>query len=126
MRRILSILFTLVLSLGPAAASVPAQALASGWTGKVDESKIAACCRRNGVHHCTMPSGETALSASGGCPNIPQPLATAVVPVAALPSTGTSFLPLASVRSVLQSQAECNRFSDRHAHPKRGPPSENA
>ena len=64
MRRILSILLLLVLGLGPEA---PATALASGlisgpasaWSGKVDESRLPACCRRNGKHHCAMSAGES-------------------------------------------------------------------
>ncbi len=91
MRRLLSILLLLGLILGPALEAIPAQALAwshgsaqrsalrSGWTGKLDESTIPLCCRRNGKHHCTMavPAGETVLTSSECCPCFPHSIAAA-------------------------------------------------
>lgn len=83
MRRLLSILLLLGLALGPAFEAIPAHALASGWTGKVDESAIPLCCRKNGKHHCTMaaPAGEinrTVLASSEHCPCCPQGAAATV------------------------------------------------
>jgi hypothetical protein len=128
MRRILSILFTLVLTLGPVMAAVPAQALASGWTGKIIESRIPACCRKNGKHHCAMPDGagstETSVSAPSCCPNFPATLASATVTFAAIPSTGAASLALSAQRRPTQARIEIARASDRRVQPKRGPPSQ--
>lgn len=70
MRRLLSILLLLGLIAGPAFEAIPAHALASGWTGRIDESAVPACCRRNGRHHCTMaaPERQTTVSSSECCP----------------------------------------------------------
>src|ERR1035441_8152424 len=83
----------LVLGLGPALASVPTVAVVSGWisgwTGKADESRLPACCRRNGAHHCAMSeassghSHETFVTAPNTCPNMPRTLAATAPPIAA-------------------------------------------
>lgn len=135
MRRLLSILFTLVLGLGQAMAAVPAHPIASGWTGKVDESHIPACCRKNGKHHCTMPDGAkdgagaadapvTSISATGCCSNFPSDLAPATDPVAAIPSTAAAALKLSAERRITHRRIETARSSDRRIQPQRGPPSE--
>ncbi len=124
-------------------AAVPAHALASGWTGKVDESKLPACCRRHGLHHCNMHPGnsahevsrqpvhdsaqepaQTTLSSTGTCPAIPQAAASTTAPFAALAAprlaehafSEESVLPAARLATLLA--------SDRRTQPKRGPPSE--
>ena len=128
MRRILSMAVMLVLSLGPMLAAVPALALASGWTGKIDQSRIPACCRRNGTHHCTMAQDaqasphESAVSAPGCCPCLPPALASATTPFAGLPSSGASSLALSAERSSSQARIETARASDRRVQPLRGPP----
>ncbi len=111
-------------------AAVPAQALASGWTGKVIESRLPACCRKNGKHHCAMgdePSAhatETSVSAPACCPNLPSPLASATETFAAIPSSGATSLALSAERRATQARIEIARASDRRVHPKRGPPSQ--
>jgi len=131
MRRFLSILFTLVLGLGQAIASVPAHAIASGWTGKVYEIQLPACCRKNGKHHCAMPEGapsagtpQTSVSAPACCPLFPAAVASATAPVAAMPSTGAASLTFSAERHTTQRRIEIARASDRRVQPKRGPPSE--
>ena len=117
-------------------AAVPAHPIASGWTGKVDESHIPACCRKNGKHHCTMPDGATdgttsadappvnSVSATGCCTGFPSDLASATAPVAAIPSTGAATLTLSAQRRITQRRIETARSSDRRIQPQRGPPSE--
>src|ERR1700744_428938 len=113
MRRFLSILLLLCLGLGPGtdllSASTLATALRSGWTGKVDESRLPACCRRNGKHHCVMSSqqastsdGETTISANDCCPCVPLTLAsTAPITPALLTSASTAIHSLAETPSPL-------------------------
>src|SRR5450759_2465885 len=69
MRRSLSILLVVLFWLAPLAALLPGS----------DEARLPACCRRHGVHHCTM-SADTAgaatdtghhLSAPSRCPRYP-------------------------------------------------------
>ena len=111
-------------------AAVPAQALASGWTGKVIESRLPACCRKNGKHHCAMPedapsahAAETSVSAPACCPSFPSALASATETFAALPSTGAASLTFSAERSATQARIEIARASDRRVQPLRGPPS---
>lgn len=122
MRRILSIWLLLVLGLGPAIASIPAAAFASV------ESRLPACCRRSGQHHCAMAGtlpqagSETTIAANDPCPFAPQSLASTAPAFAAfLQPASQSFLP-ASERRAPQGVAHAARQSDRRSQPKRGPP----
>jgi hypothetical protein len=130
MRRILSILVLLVLGLEPA---IPAAALISGWSGKVDESRLPACCRRNGKHHCAMGSeasqarvagaaDETAISAKDSCPFAPRTLASTSPSVVALLHSATSSTFDASELRAPRGIPTIARMSDRRSQPKRGPP----
>ncbi len=84
MRRALSILLVLFFGLGPLATALQAS----------DDSRLPACCRRNGAHHCAMAdaalarvaqaAGLPAFSAPTHCPLYPRGLATAVAPVHAM------------------------------------------
>jgi hypothetical protein len=130
MRRILSILLLLVLGLGPAGtADALAPGLRSGWTGKVDESRVPACCRRNGKHHCSMSaeqfadlSGETTVAARESCPCMPQTLASTAPPLSAL-ATGTpaaiDFPAQFHAPHALISVVHTSNYRD---WPRRGPP----
>jgi hypothetical protein len=135
MRRILSILMLLVLGLGPV---VPVSAMAtgltptvaSGWTGKVDESRLPACCRRNGKHHCAMSGGITTADASGittigaadSCPFAPTMVAVSVVSFAALLSGGPNTSAAVCLLSVMLVVTMIGLFSYRRHWPQRGPP----
>jgi len=136
MRRLLSILLLLGLVLGPAFEAIPAQALASGiagqrsgWTGKVDESTIPLCCRRNGKHHCTMAepatqSRETVLTSSECCPCYPHSIA-ATAPSSGFAIAAQAFQPAQTgEKSAIRAIELAARLStlDR-LHAQRGPPS---
>ena len=130
MRRILSILLLLALGLGPA---VPAGALASslrsGWTGKVDESRIPACCRRNGKHHCSMSaeqfaglSGETTVAATSTCPCIPRALASTAPQLSALTQAAPTTFYLRAKFQTQWALDSAPHMSNRRDWPRRGPP----
>jgi len=82
MRRALCFWLILLLWLGPLAAYLPASA----------ESRLPACCRRHGVHRCTMSATRDrrasgalpALGAPSHCPQFPGLTATFPAPVKAL------------------------------------------
>jgi hypothetical protein len=125
MRRILSILVALVLGLGPGIAALPANALISGWTGKADESRLPACCRRNGKHHCAMPDtaeNQAALSSGDSCPCMPHTLASTTGSATALLTAATSSLDFPAELRTMHGSTNAEHRSDRHNWPKRGPP----
>ncbi len=129
-RRLLSIVLLAIFGLGPAISAIPAAALASGWSGKVDESRVPACCRRNGKHHCALsggmeqPSseGETAFAANDTCPFAPQSMAVTAPTMAAVlhPSLGAA--QLESELCVLLAAVTFVLLASRRSQPKRGPP----
>jgi hypothetical protein len=124
------------LGLGPALAAVPANALAagllsgrsgprSGWTGKVDESSLPACCRRNGRHHCVitaLENGETSISAPDCCPCLPHALVSTAPVSAALLAVAAGAPSYPAERIAVHSSTDGALTSDRRSWPKRGPP----
>jgi len=132
MRRILSILLAIGLGLGPALAAVPANALAagllsgrSGWTGKVDESSLPECCRRNGRHHCVMTAlehGESSIAAPDCCPCLPHALVSTAPVSIALPAVATGAPAYPAERLAMHSSMDSLLTSDWRSWPKRGPP----
>jgi hypothetical protein len=131
MRRLLSILLLAILGLGPATSAIPA--LASGvlsWTGKIDESRLPACCRRGGKHHCALAggteqassSGETTVAANDTCPFAPQMMAATATPVAAVVTPAFHPTLLASELCVLLAAVTLAVLASRRSQPKRGPP----
>lgn len=135
MRRILSILVLLALALEPAiSAGALISGLAPGWSGKVDESHLPACCRRNGKHHCAMGSeeasraqvagavDETAISSKDSCPFAPRTLASTSPSVVALVHSIASSKIDASEPRASHSIPVAVCVSDRRSQPKRGPP----
>jgi len=71
MRRVFPILLILVFSLGPLLPTL----------GASEDTRLPACCRRHGAHHCAMPSrvadmmskaGKPAFTAPASCPAFPR------------------------------------------------------
>jgi hypothetical protein len=113
MRRGFSIFLILFFSLGPLAATLQAE----------DESRLPACCRRHGAHHCAMAamasqaaSGDKAIfTAPATCPYFPGyaagPISTTIALAASpaglpvvlaqgdLPSAGRTAVPAGQIRT---------------------------
>ncbi len=94
----------------------------------VPESKLPACCRRGGEHHCAMavgeaPSAETQIkSESPVCPFRSQD-GTVAFAVAYLPApSAILFASLESHPSVHEQTHAAGRVSQARCHQKRGPP----
>lgn len=117
MRRLLSLVLLAAFGL-PAVA--PALAL-----GQDTESSLPACCRRHGVHHCSMQRPPSSVPAfSERCPSFPQP-STAPSPLssfALLTSPNQMAVHQASLQIQQPSAALHSSLHD-FAHYKRGPPS---
>jgi hypothetical protein len=130
MRRILSILLLLALGLGPAgAADGLASGLRSGWTGKVDESRVPACCRRDGKHHCSMSaeqfadlSGETTVAARESCPCMPQALASTAPQLSALAKNTPAAIGFPAQFHAPRTVTSVAHSGDSRDWPRRGPP----
>ena len=122
MRRGLSLFLILFFGLGP---------LAAGLAGS-DESRLPACCRRHGAHHCAMPAGlrsrmaassEPLLAAPSTCPSFPAFASTCPAPAHALPASASSMpVLLARQHSPAASRAAA-RLSQIRTRAGRGPPS---
>ncbi len=126
MRRILSILLLLVLTAGPLGFATPADVVASGWTGVADESHLPACCKRYGVHHCAMHSGDaskgqTAVSSAISCPFVPGTVASTAPSAALASGAGQVATRMVELRAISGSERAARKCV-RHGWPKRGPP----
>src|ERR1035437_4665338 len=123
MRRFFSILMILLFGLGPLSATLPASA----------ESRLPACCRRHGTHHCAMSAkmaaGESQASSESDpvfttplhCPSFPATVAASTTPIHALvtPAAGLPVL-FAQTHSPSASAGatQMTQFGD---HTTRGP-----
>jgi|SRR5580658_6190901 hypothetical protein len=72
MRRILSIFFVLLFGLGPLSAALGAE----------EDTRIPACCRRHGTHHCAISMGgaTTTTEAASGRPIVKAPATCPLFP----------------------------------------------
>lgn len=124
MRRGLSILLVLSFSLGPLTAALRAD----------DDSRLPACCRRHGKHHCAMSedaaialaqeaSGSTPVfRAPSHCPYFPEYLARSMAPSQWLAATAISLAaPLSQALSHASITAAL-RLQPIRARAGRGPP----
>jgi hypothetical protein len=128
MRRALILLLALVLGLGPAMAAAPASAMELAWTALtgVDGSRLPACCRRNGTHHCMQMAGAAgkgaSVSASDSCPYSSQ------LPASAMSQSATLAAPEVGLRTDVQgceapASETINSSFGRRSWSPRGPPS---
>jgi len=124
MRRALAIILVVFFGLGPLTATLDAS----------DDSRLPACCRRHGAHHCEMSDGPAArmaeaasgtlvLAAPSHCPMYPSSDLATIAPGHALVSS-----PATSPFLVAQAQAPIADSSAAHMSPVRsqagrGPPS---
>jgi len=124
MRRAFAIVLSLLFCLGPLSGLLPGSS----------ESRLPACCRRHGSHHCAMSAGAMAIlskSAYGSAPSLVAPsrcpffpvrsavpasttLALAVPPAALLVHLAQTLVPPASRAAVLSNQVR--------THAGRAPP----
>jgi hypothetical protein len=125
MRRFVSIFMILLFWLGPLAAILPANA----------ESRLPACCRRLGAHHCAMsaewaakaaqasPGSSPVLTAPLHCSYFPGSIAVTTTPVHALAASSVDLpVQLATAHSPEASRAAA-RLSPIRTRASRGPPS---
>ena len=121
MRRIVVICLVLLYWLGPLMALVPASA----------ESRLPACCRRGGKHHCMMNMAERAaledghphwMAPASKCPCFPVQPKAAHTPLTLYQSIPASFISVAShPHGVVQSESK-RRISRDRSRSKRAPP----
>jgi hypothetical protein len=111
-RRILASLLVVLFSF-----SLLAPALVASDT----DSKLPACCRRDGKHHCTQATGSGFHAAR--CTNFPSVNAVPASQAAGLPGLSKSTLVTLVVQPVNSSRIEArSRISYSQAGQKRGPP----
>lgn len=122
MRRGFSLFLILLFSLGPLVATVQGE----------DESRLPACCRRNGAHHCAMTVAQTSLLALAAgqhilispntCPRFPGYAFTIASSVHALAVSPAGLPPLAvSLHSAKAARAAA-RVSLARTRSSRAPP----
>lgn len=122
MRRIIAILLLLVFGL-PLAAS--ALALTGG-----PESTLAACCRKNGVHHCAETMQPAAAPSSGihasaipqHCPSYPAAVTSAPHRDLTAPTTPATFATTTTLPAPSLASATRARLALDLSRPQRGPP----
>jgi len=121
MRRTLSVLLVLLFWLGPLTALLPAN----------HETRLPACCRRHGMHHCAMAAalmagislGSTpALTAPAHCPYFPEQVAVATAPVDALTVAAADLPVLLQLECISSTRLDAVRSIQLRAHVGRGPP----
>lgn len=109
MRRVVGVFLILLFWLGPLAAVLPANA----------ESRLPACCRRNGAHHCALSAashpysgGSPVFAHPSQCPSFPDSVIASRVSVPAMAASparlpvpfACSYRQVADLTGALQSQ----------------------
>jgi hypothetical protein len=122
MRRGLTFVLILLIWLGPLAGALAAD----------DDSRLPACCRRHGKHHCDMSEQDAlalAASASGAvlaaparCPSFPRYAATLVAPMHAMAAAPAGLPVLAEELSAHPASSQAMRPISILMHDGRGPP----
>ena len=121
MRRTLCMFLILSFWLGPLAAILPANS----------ESRLPACCRRHGAHHCAMSADMAAQVASGSapmltapshCPSYPGSVVPSTEPVQALAASPAGLPALLAEPRLPSASRAAGRLSQIRTHAGRGPP----
>lgn len=122
MRRTITLALLLILSL---------PMLSPLFGASADDSALPACCRRDGQHHCAMPSTQTS---SGGdthrfsslqarCPYFPSSVQSFLSHTDPPHLVAATFLPLSTGLALTIAETEAHyRISSERARHKRGPP----
>jgi hypothetical protein len=123
MRRVLSILLMACFALGPLTAALQAD----------DDSRLPACCRRHGAHHCVMSAADTgaamgakadpALSAPLQCPYYPRSVARSTATGVALVADRQHAAQTIEARRATAASQPMTLSASARAHSVRGPPS---
>ncbi len=125
MRRALSIFLALIFGLGPLAATFQVRA----------ESRLPACCRRHGAHHCTMdaeaainptlasPSSSPAFNSPVRCPYFPGNSVASATPVHALAASAEGLPTLLTQAHMPAAGRAAARLSQIRTRAGRAPPS---
>jgi hypothetical protein len=119
MRRVVGVFLILLFWLGPLAAVLPANA----------ESRLPACCRRNGAHHCALSAashpysgGSPVFADRSQCPSFPDSAAASTVSVHAM-AASPARLPAPLARSYgLVAELAGALLSQPRSRAGRGPP----
>jgi len=124
MRRVFSIFLILLYWLGPLAAILPADA----------ESRLPACCRHHGAHHCAISAEMAAkvAQASPGstpvlitplhCPCFPGSIAATTTPIHALAASLVNLPVLLATAHSPEASRAAARLSQIRTRAGRGPP----
>jgi len=125
MKRILSTLLILMFGLGPLAEALPARS----------ESRLPACCRRHGAHHCAMsaamasmadqatPNSTPVLTAPAHCPYYPGSMAASTTPAFAMVASAAAPPVLFAQDHLPATSDAAARQSQIRTRAGRGPPS---
>jgi hypothetical protein len=125
MRRGFSLFLILLITLGPLAATVQGD----------DDSRVPACCRRDGAHHCVMSeaaarliaeayAGKSIFTAPSTCPRFPGSVYTVTNSIHALAAAPVDLSGLA-VNPLSPSAAQgAARISEARTRSSRAPPAQ--
>ena len=89
------------------------------------ETRLPACCRRTGTHHCAMNLGKLSAAPMFGyrCPNFPRPSASAPADTFAAVASPASFTLMDNPALAPSQRAETQRrISRERSRHQRGPP----
>ena len=125
MRRGFSLLLILLFTLGPLAATVQGD----------DESRLPACCRRNGAHHCAMSesaarliaeayAGKSIFTAPSTCPRFPGSVYTVTNSIHALAAAPIDLSGLAVNLHSPSATQSAARISQARTRSSRAPPAQ--
>jgi hypothetical protein len=122
MQRVVGVFLILLFGLGPLAEALPANA----------ESRLPACCRRHGAHHCAMAARMAAAQSLPGsapvfappatCPNYPGTLAASTATIHALTAKAAGLPTLLEQALSPAHQRLAPRQCQHGARANRGPP----
>jgi len=122
MRRAVGVFLILLFGLGPLAEALPVNA----------ESRLPACCRRHGAHHCAMaaqmaaaqalPASAPVFAPPAHCPSYPGAMAASTATIHALAAASPALSALLTQAHSPASRTSAPRQSQLRTRANRGPP----